>query len=67
MVTPSTAGSQLFTLRVWVEDVGDDRAEFRGQIKHIPTGEVAYFREWAGMQVFVKKWLGAEETVETNG
>ncbi len=59
--------SQLFTLRVWAEEVGDGRAEIRGQIKHIPTGEVTYFREWAVMQVFVERWLGAEEAVDRNG
>lgn len=56
--------SQLFTLRVWVEEVGDGRREIRGQIKQIPNGEIAYFREWAAMQAFVKRWLRAEETTE---
>ncbi len=38
--------SQLFTLRVWVEDVGDGRTELRGTLKHILTGETHHFRDW---------------------
>jgi hypothetical protein len=64
MMMPSIRESQLFTLRIWVEDVGDGCHEIRGQIKHVTTGEAAYFREWAVMQDFVKRWLEAEETVE---
>jgi len=30
--------SQLFTLRVWVEELGDGRREIRGKIKQIPNG-----------------------------
>jgi hypothetical protein len=38
--------SQLFTLRVWGEDVGNGRIEFRGTLKHITTGETIHFRNW---------------------
>lgn len=46
--------SQLFTLRVWVEDVGDactesnrsSRSEIRGTLKHVLTGETTHFRDW---------------------
>ena len=44
--------------------MGDRRCEIRGQIKHIPTGEFAYFREWTAMQAFVKRCLEGEEAVE---
>ncbi len=56
--------SQFFTLRVWVEEMGDGRGEIRGQVKHITTGEVSYFREWSAMETFVKRRLGAEEAGE---
>ncbi len=36
--------SQLFTLRVWVEDVGNGRSEIRGILKHVLTGEIYHFR-----------------------
>ncbi len=36
--------SQLFTLRVWVEYVGNGRSEIRGILKHVLTGEIHHFR-----------------------
>jgi hypothetical protein len=38
--------SHLFTLRVWLEELGDGRAEWRGQLQHVLSGETRYFREW---------------------
>ncbi len=38
--------SQLFTVRIWVEDVGNGRAEIRGTVKHILSGETHHFRDW---------------------
>jgi hypothetical protein len=39
--------SQLFTVRVWLEDLGDGRSEWRGKVQHVLSGEVRYFRDWA--------------------
>jgi hypothetical protein len=52
--------SHLFTLRLWVEEVGDGRCEARGKIHHILTGETIYFREWSSLLDFLKKKLEAE-------
>ena len=38
--------SQLFTLRLWVEDVENGRKEIRGTLKHVLTGETRHFRDW---------------------
>jgi hypothetical protein len=38
--------SQLFTVRLWVENLGDGRTEWRGQVQHVISGETRYFREW---------------------
>ncbi len=38
--------SQLFMLRLWWEDLGEGRTEWRGKIEHVATGEIKYFREW---------------------
>jgi hypothetical protein len=37
----------LFTVRIWREEVGDGQAEWRGQVQHVQSKEVRYFREWA--------------------
>jgi len=38
--------SQLFTLRVWQEQMTDGQAEWRGQVQRVTTGETLYFRDW---------------------
>lgn len=38
--------SQLFTLRIWQESVGEGEVEWRGQLQHVPSGQNFYFREW---------------------
>ncbi len=38
--------THLFTLRLWAETLGDGRSEWRGQLRHVVSGEVRYFRDW---------------------
>jgi hypothetical protein len=44
-------------LRVWLEDLGDGKTESRGQVKHVMSGEVRYFREWRTLLTFLHKTL----------
>jgi hypothetical protein len=39
--------SQLFTVRVWLEELGEGRSEWRGKVQHVLSGEARYFRDWA--------------------
>lgn len=39
--------SELFTVRLWREDLGDNQAEWRGKVQHVQGGEAFYFREWS--------------------
>ena len=41
--------SQLFTIRVWQEAEADDQIQWRGKLRHIPSGEIRYFRGWAAL------------------
>jgi len=34
-----------FTLRLWLEVLGDEQVEWRGEIKNSKTGEIRYFRQ----------------------
>ena len=52
--SPST---NLFTLRLWQEPLGDDRCEWRGEVKHLLTGEVRYFRRWEEIATLVPEML----------
>jgi hypothetical protein len=42
----SEHASQLFTVRVWLEEVAQEHTEWRGQLLHVNSGEVRYFRDW---------------------
>ena len=59
--------SQLFVLRVWVEVLGEGRFEIRGQVKHIQTGETAYFREWSDLLTFLTRRLQVGEAIDDLG
>ena len=54
--------SQLFTLRVWQEALGEGRSEWRGKIQHVQSGEVFYFREWSSLAALLEKMLVEVET-----
>jgi len=41
--------SQLFTIRVWLETDADNQRQWRGKLRHIPSGEIRYFRGWAAL------------------
>jgi hypothetical protein len=41
--------SQLFTVRMWSEDVGSDQREWRGKVEHVASGEVHHFRDWPSL------------------
>ena len=49
--------SQLFTIRVWREDLADNRVEWRGQVQHVISGKGRYFRDWQTMVAFLQETL----------
>ena len=51
--------SQLFTVRLWREDLGDGRSEWRGQVQHVMSGHVRYFRDWQTLVVCVRDMLAS--------
>lgn len=38
--------SQLFTVRLWQENLGNGVYEVRWQVRHLLSGETRYFRRW---------------------
>lgn len=54
----------LFMVRLWLEDLGEGKTEWRGQVKHVLSGEVRYFRDWATLVEHMKTMLSS---VENNG
>ena len=54
--------SQLFTVRLWAEDLGDGRTEWRGQVQHVISGEAHYFREWPTLIAWLVAMLPPTQT-----
>ena len=38
--------SQLFTVRIWKEDLDDNHNQWRGKLQHVSSGEAYYFKAW---------------------
>lgn len=41
---PLRAPTQLFTIRLWQEEIQANMWEWRGQVQEVQTGETRYFR-----------------------
>ncbi len=47
----------MFSVRLWLEDIGEGRSEWRGQVQDVRTGEKRYFRDWARLVVCLQEML----------
>jgi len=41
--------SNLFLVRMWTEQLDEERSEWRGKVQHVTSGEVHYFRDWPAL------------------
>jgi hypothetical protein len=58
----------LFTVRVWLENLGDGRSEWRGKVQHTLGGEARYFRDWQTLVAFiVEKATVAQRNLPSDG
>ncbi|UCC77204.1 MAG: hypothetical protein JSW37_02240 [Anaerolineales bacterium] len=53
--------SHLFTVRLWQEGLGGGRSEWRGQVRHVSSGETSYFRDWPTLVSLLIKMLSRQE------
>lgn len=53
--------SELFTVRLWQEERGNDQVEWLGKVQHVSTGEAYYFHEWPTLITFLLRWLPGSE------
>jgi hypothetical protein len=58
VLPPNEKRSHLFTVRVWEEETGAGRTEWRGKIQRVIGGESLYFRDWQVMTLFLLQTLG---------
>ena len=62
--TSPSLTSHLFTVRVWREELGDGRVEWRGKVQHALSGEARYFRQWTDLIAFVREQAGDTRQVD---
>lgn len=55
----SQRSSDLFTVRLWQEELGNGQTEVRGKVQHVSSGEVRYFRDWPTLITFLQALLSA--------
>ncbi len=58
---PTAPRSHLFTLRLWPEDLGGGRTDWRGRVQHVNSGEARYFRDWPTLEAFLEELLHRAE------
>jgi hypothetical protein len=54
---PVSQPSHLFTMRVWLEELGEGRSEWRGQVLSVSDGETRYFRDWPALIAHLTEML----------
>ena len=55
--------TQLFTIRLWVEVLGEGQGEVRMQVQHVRSGETYYFRSWSPLITYILTKLQEVENV----
>jgi hypothetical protein len=55
--TQAPSHTQLFTVRVWREDLGAGQREWRGEVHEVVSGERRYFRDWPTLVAFLQALL----------
>jgi len=58
--------THLFTVRVWREELGAGRVEWRGKVQYLLTGEARYFRSWQQLIDQLALSLQTTETLTMN-
>jgi hypothetical protein len=49
--------THLFTVRVWLEDLGAGQTEWRGEVQYVVSGEMRYFRDWPTLVALLQAML----------
>ena len=53
--------SQLFSVRVWREELAENQHEWRGKVQHVASGEAFYFRTWPDLITHLLKHSRQQE------
>ncbi len=55
--------AHLFTLRIWLEELGEGNTEWRGRVQNVADGEIAFFRGWPGLVSTLQRMVTATAEV----
>ena len=55
--------SHLFTVRLWAVELGNGQTEWRGQVQHVLSGEIHYFRDWPTLVLLLQTTLSPTEAL----
>ena len=50
---PTASHSYLFNVRLWQECIDENTVELRGEVRHVLSGELRYFREWESLTTYL--------------
>jgi hypothetical protein len=53
--------AQLFTLRLWAEEVGPGQIAWRGKVQHVSSGQALDFRDWGTLIAHLQAMLSDAE------
>ena len=56
--------THLFAVRIWLEPLSENQAEWRGKIEHVLTREWRYFRDWPSLIGYLQDMLPVERATE---
>ncbi len=51
--------TRSFVVRLWCEDLGQSRREWRSMVQDLSSGEVRFFRDWQKLVAWVQEMLPA--------
>jgi hypothetical protein len=57
--------SHLFTVRLWLEPIGERQMEVRGRVCHVLNNETHYFRNLSGLVKLLEEYFDTNEEEET--
>lgn len=64
-IQSSPAPTTLFTIRLW-QEVTEHGMEWRGELRHLASGERRYFRDWVTLAALLPQML-ADRAKPTTG
>jgi len=59
--------THLFTVQLWLEELGNGQTEWRGQVKNVANGDEHYFREWSAVGELIQAMLPVPLDVKRTG